>query len=131
MVTMFGNLGERYSGVQLATYNEVFESASKEFQSKVGTLTVFHKILMDRVADAYTKLVCTDITDHDPRRQENLQKWLNVALSELHSAEMELQARRGFYEKVVDILDDSISDDQLRKTILLAIKVIVQERDVK
>ena len=126
---MFGNLSERYSSTQLPIYEDVSKQAQSEFKTKIGVLTVFHRILIDRVADAYTRLVCLESIDHDPRKQENLQKWLNIALTELHSAEMELQARRGFFEKLVDILDENIADDHLRKTILLAVKAVVQEGD--
>jgi hypothetical protein len=127
---MFGNIDARYSAEGLVVYNDVVKEAEEEFKKKVGTLTVFHKLLIDRVADAYVKLACPDssvIGLDNKSQQDVLQKWLNTALSELHSAVSEISARQLFFERIVDILDAHVRDEQVRKTILVEMREAVKE----
>jgi len=127
---MFGKYDARYSIEGLAIYEEVIKQAKSEFEAKVGSLTVFHKMLIDRVADAYVKVAAENeikAFSDNKTGQEVLQKWLNMALSELHSATSELGARRIFFDRTVDILDKHVLDEMLRKSILTEMRDAVKE----
>lgn len=119
-------------GAYESTYKSVVEDAEKEFQSKVGTLTVFHKILIDRVADAYVAVLKVgDMSaiggDSKDSTSELLTKWLRAALAELHTAALEKQSRLLFYERVVEIAEKSIVDIHSRKELLTSLRNLVEE----
>lgn len=125
------NLKDTY-GPYESTYTSVVEDAEKEFQSKVGTLTIFHKILIDRVADSYVAVRrAADKSavgvDSKEAASELLTKWLRAALSELHTAAMEKQNKLLFYEKVVEIAEKSVADIHSRKELLTNLRDLVEE----
>lgn len=126
------NTKEAYGPYESA-YKSITQDAEKEFLAKVGTLTVFHKILIDRVADAYVAVLkAGEITqiggDNKEKASELLTKWLRVSLAELHTAALEKQSRLLFFEKVVDIAEKSVADVYSRKELLTKLRDLVEER---
>lgn len=120
-------------GAYKSVYISVSEEAEEEFKARVGSPTVFHKILIDRVADAYVAVLrSTDAgelgSDAKASSSESLTKWLRVALGELHSAESEGQKRLLFYDKVVDIVEKTVVDIHARKELLTQVRQLVEER---
>jgi hypothetical protein len=115
-----------------STYETIVKEAETSFKEKAGRdLTVFHKILIDKIADAY---VCGLIVASEPQGDKRikasaveLQKWLGMAMGEVKSAQAELQARQTFYRQVIDVVDDLIADTSLKKEVLKGIRVVVEE----
>jgi hypothetical protein len=105
----------------------------RSFQALGKELTVFHQILIDKVADAYVATLRigddTGITDSKKVKATaaELQKWLGMALQEERNAESATQAKRAFYEKVIGIVEDKVPDDTQRRDILKGIRDIVEE----
>lgn len=116
-----------------SVYESIVEEAESSFKEKTGKeLTVFHKILIDKIADAY---VCGLIIGSDPQGESRkikasaaeLQKWLGMAMGEVKSAQADLQAKNIFYRRVIDVVDDVIADASLKKEVLKGIRVVVEE----
>ena len=116
----------------LSLYREVFNSSEKMFRDKIGTLSVFHKILIDRVADAYVRVAkigdsdFSGATKDSVAASENLKKWIGVALSELHSTALETQSRARFYEQVVEVVEQFVLDVSVRKELLKNLRGLIE-----
>ena len=121
-------------GDYVATYRKVVAEATSSFEEKVGNLTVFHRIIIDRVADAYV----SGLKAQSPSQLgENLkklrtvaaelQRWLKIATDETRVAQSLEQAKRNFYDKVVDMFEDTIGDDGLRREVLRGVKRCMEE----
>jgi len=107
-------------------YEELYKQAVRLFTSKGGT-TAFHKILIERVISSYT--VARQVEGASEKEvkvaNDTLQRWLTIAFNELHSSEKELQDRREFIRSVLDVLDNHITDIELKKRIFLDLKSLV------
>lgn len=121
-------------GDYVATYQQVVCEATASFEEKVGVLTVFHKIIIDRVADAYVsglKAQSPSQTGENLKKLRTvaaeLQRWLRIATDETRVAQSLEQAKRKFYDKVADVLEDTIGDDGLRREVLRGIKRCMEE----
>lgn len=120
-------------GEHKKTYLKVTEEAHKEFEAKVGSPTVFHKILVDRVADAYIAVLrATEMGEVSAEAKNNasaeLTRWLKVSLGELHTASTESQRMLLFYDKVTEIVGKTIADVHAKKELLLQLRTLVEER---
>jgi len=114
------------------TYLDISSEAEKEFQSKVGLLTVFHRILIDRVVDSYIAIL--KVSEEGALgataksvASDSLTKWLRVALGELHSATTEAQRLLIFYDKITEIAEKTIVDIHSRKEFLTKVRELVEE----
>jgi hypothetical protein len=56
-----------------------------------------------------------------------LQRWLKIGIDETRSAQSLEHSKRAFYDKVIDVLEDTIGDDGLRREVLRGIKRLVEE----
>jgi len=115
-----------YSVEGRQTYNEVLAEFTKEFEKKVGELSIFHWVLLDRVADAYVGTLSIKEEKKLKVAQDQLQKWIDLVFKELHSSKMEVESKRIFYEKVVGVLKEVIYDLDLRRKVLSKLKEIVE-----
>jgi len=116
------------------TYKRVVKDAEASLKEKVGTLTVFHKIIIDRVADAYVsglRSQSPSTTGENLKKLRTtaaeLQRWLKIAMEETKAAQSLEHGKRAFYDKVIDVLEDTIGDDGLRREVLRGIKRVVEE----
>lgn len=131
---MFGrDLEQLYKG-HASIYIEIVEEAESSYREKTGQdPTIFHRILIDKVADAYvcSLLAADGDGTSDVRKLKNianeLQKWLSMAIGESKSAQAEQQARQNFYRRVVDVIDEVIPDASLRRDVLKEIRKVVEE----
>ena len=119
-------------GEYKSVYVSVSTEAEEEFKSKVGSLTVFHKILIDRVADSYVSVLKASEAgelgaDSKASASESLTRWLKVALGELHSSSVEGQRMLLFYDKVVEIVEKTVVDIHGRKELLIQVRKLVEE----
>jgi len=114
-------------------YSQIVSDAESAFRDKTGQEpTIFHRILIDKVADAYVcSLMASDSDATDVRRIKTLaaelQKWLSMAIAESKSAQAEQQARQNFYRRIVDVLEDAIPDASLRRDVLKEVRTVVEE----
>lgn len=128
---MLGRNLESY-GAYKSTYLKVTEEAGKEFEAKVGSPTVFHKILVDRVADAYIAVLrATEMGEVSAEAKNSasgeLTRWLKVSLAELHTASAESQRMLLFYDKVAEIVNKTIADVHAKKELLIQLRMLVEE----
>ena len=116
-----------------SVYKSIVEEAKETFVKHGKHLTIFHQILIDKVANSYIATLQADETTvaGDVKKIKTvaaeLQKWLGMALVEERNAEAAVQARRAFYEKVVDVINDFVLDNELRKSIFKSLRTIVEE----
>lgn len=126
------NIDEIY-GDYASVYRSVVDEAEESFENIGKTLTIFQKILIDKVADAYVATVrvgdSAEIADPKKVRAQaaELQKWLTMALHEEREAEKAVQAKVVFYEKIVNVLEELIVDDVTRRAVLRGLREITEE----
>jgi hypothetical protein len=117
-------------GDHLEIYETMVEEATQTFSAKLGDLSVFHRILIDRVADSYVQLLKCDSPGGSgsqiTEKSDLLKKWLSSALSELHSALTERKARELFYEKMIDIVEELVNPMPLRREILRRMRDVAE-----
>jgi len=117
----------KYSTEERKIYTDILEQSRKEFEHKIGDITIFHWMLLDRIADAYIGTLKDGATEKKLKAaQDQLVKWTDTAFKELHSSKLEQEARRAFYVEVVKVLEAEIYDVDLRKVVLLKLKEIVE-----
>lgn len=126
------DLEQRY-GEHASVYEQIVTEAESSFKLRTGKdPTIFHKILIDKVADAYVCSLMLETDDQADKRKikayaSELQKWLTLSMNEMKSVQAELEARQAFYRRVVDAITEKIPDVGHRKAVLLAIRSIVEE----
>lgn len=114
-------------------YTSLMEEGRKLFSKKTDRVTIFHQVLIDRVADAYISCLRTDVdgASFNEKRykaaQEKLQRWLSLTFQELNSAERITKAKQEFYEACVSKLTSVVSDIGLRKEVFACLKKLVDE----
>lgn len=123
----------KLSPTQRKLYADLIQQATQLFEGKQGKLTVFHEIIIDRVVDAYISVLRTEDVDAKlfsekkyKVSQEKLQKWLTMIFAELHSVEKEMKVRQQFFQRCIEILDNLVPDDHLKKEILVQMKYVVE-----
>ena len=116
---------------QRRLYQELMDEGLSLFRSKSDKITIFHHVLVDRVADAYVYCLRVDTETFNEKRykaaQDKLQRWLTLTFQELNSAEKASQARREFFKACVEELTKLISDVGLRREVFACLKRIVEE----
>lgn len=127
------NICEVYGEEFVSVYESVVKESEESFKKLGKELTIFHKILIDKVADAYVASlrVFNDESVKDPKKVKaaaaELQKWLSMALQEERNAELAVQAKERFYERVIGILEDKIPDETQRRDVLRGIRAVAEE----
>ena len=116
-----------------SVYEELFKELEDTFKDKTDKLTPFHHILLDRVCDSYVATLKADskkgdgtATEKGKTAQERLQKWLSMALAELHNAESESVSRKMFYGQFVDVIRDAVTDTIIRQKIFTDIQAVMK-----
>ena len=113
-----------------AAYLKVVKEGIDVFGGK-GKVSIFHKVLIDRVANSYIEVQRCEGGDGGSKKLENarrqLQNWLKLVFSEINSTSRVEQVQRDFIQKCIEIIDDNISDDRLKKTIFRQLKSVLEE----
>lgn len=129
---MFNRAIEEEYKEYASVYSSIVDEAEATFKKHGKSLTVFHKILIDRVADGYVANLMVSSNDQATDKKvkqtaAELKNWLTIALTEDRNAEAAVQSRRVFYEKVVEVLEDRIPDETQRRDVLKALRNVVEE----
>lgn len=130
---MFDRDLEQQYKVHATIYEQIVVDAESAFREKTGQPpTIFHRILIDKVADSYVLgIMLADDPQSDSRKYKTiaaeLQKWLGMSMAELKAVQAEQQARQNFYRRIVDVIEDAIPDASLRRDVLRQIRKVVEE----
>ena len=132
---MFKRDLSKYGTEETRIYKKLVEEGEKLFEGDSRKITIFHQMLIDRVADAYvtTLSIDTDAKSFSEKKfkaaQEKLQRWLTMTFAEMHSVKQEQAKRQAFYRKCVEELTKVIVDESLRRDVFRCLNNIVEEGD--
>jgi hypothetical protein len=132
---MFKRDLSKYGEEENRIYQKLVEEGEKLFEGDTKKITIFHQMLIDRVADAYvaTLSLNVDAKSFSEKKfkaaQDKLQRWLAMSFAEMHSAKREQAKRQAFYKKCVEELNKVIVDESLRRDVFRCLKNIVDEGD--
>lgn len=125
----------KYEPEEARIYHKLVEEGEKLFEGDTEEITIFHQMLIDRVADAYVTTLSIDMDTKNfsekkfKAAQDKLQRWLTMTFAEMHSAKREQAKRQAFYKKCVEELTAIVVDESLRRDIFRCLKSIVEEGD--
>ena len=132
---MFKRDLSKYQSEEARIYHKLIEEGEKLFEGDSREITIFHQMLIDRVADAYVTTLSLDLDTKNfsekkfKAAQDKLQRWLTMTFAEMHSAKREQAKRQAFYQKCVEELTRIIVDESMRRDIFRCLKGIVEEGD--
>jgi len=134
---MFERDLSKYQGEEVGIYRKLIAEGEKLFEGDSREITIFHQMLIDRVADAYvtTLGMGMDTKSFSEKKfkaaQDKLQRWLTMIFAEMHSAKREQAKRQAFYKKCVEEITRVIVDESLRRDVFRCLKNIVEEEGDK
>lgn len=134
---MFKRDLSKYKTEEVKIYEKLVVEGEKLFEGDSREITIFHQMLIDRVADAYVTTLSIDMDTKafSEKRfkaaQEKLQRWLTMTFTEMHSVKREQQKRLAFYRKCVEELTKVVVDESLRRDIFRCLGNIVEEEGSK
>jgi len=132
---MFERDLSKYQPEETRIYQKLIAEGEKLFEGDSREITIFHQMLIDRVADAYVTTLGMDMDAKSfsekkfRAAQDKLQRWLTMTFTEMHSAKREQAKRQAFYKKCVEELTKVVVDESLRRDIFRCLKSIVEEGD--
>ena len=130
---MFTRDLSKYKPEEVGIYKKLIAEGEKLFEGDSKEITIFHQMLIDRVADAYVTTLSIDMDTKSfsekkfKAAQDKLQRWLTMTFAEMHSAKREQAKRRMFYKKCVEELTRVVVDESLRRDIFRCLNTIVEE----
>jgi len=130
---MFKRSLSKYQPEEVRIYKNLVEEGEKLFEGDSKEITIFHQMLIDRVADAYVTTLSLDMDAKSfsekkfKAAQDKLQRWLTMTFAEMHSAKREQAKRQAFYKKCVEELTRVVVDESLRRDVFRCLKSIVEE----
>jgi hypothetical protein len=132
---MFERDLSKYQPEETRIYQKLIAEGEKLFEGDSREITIFHQMLIDRVADAYVTTLSLDMDAKSfsekkfKAAQDKLQRWLTMTFTEMHSAKREQAKRQAFYKNCVEELTKVVVDESLRRDIFRCLKSIVEEGD--
>jgi len=132
---MFERNLEGYTTEQRNLYQELIREGEELFKGKSSQVTIFHQVLLDRVADAYVNCLRVESTSETfsekkyKAAQDKLQRWLTMVFQEIDSVAQAAKERREFYQACVLRLKKTVANEALLRDVLVCLQSIVKERE--
>jgi len=130
---MFRRDLSKYQDEDKRVYNKLVEEGETLFKGDSKEPSIFHQMLIDRVADAYVTSLNVDMDTKNfsekkfKAAQEKLQRWLTMIFGELHSVTKEFEKRQVFFQNCVEALNKVLVDESLRRDVFRCLKKVVDE----
>lgn len=130
---MFERSLEGYSAEQRTLYQSLIHEGEELFKGKSSQVTIFHQVLLDRVADAYVNCLRVDSETFSEKKykaaQDKLQRWLTMVFQEVDSVAQATKERHEFYKECVARLKKVVANEAILRDILMCLQAIVKERE--
>lgn len=130
---MFKRDLSKYQEKDRRVYDNLVKEGEELFKGDSKNPSIFHQMLIDRVADAYVTSLNVDMDTKNfsekkfKASQEKLQRWLTMTFGELHSVRKEIEKRQAFFQSCVEELTKVIVDESMRRDVFRCLKRIVEE----